>query len=55
MRERGDLAGLAGAAEDGATATESVAACICQGLRRLNAIASCLHVGIDVQPVRNTT
>jgi hypothetical protein len=48
MRERGDLAGFAGAADDGATATESVAACICQGLWRLNAIASCLHVRVEV-------
>jgi hypothetical protein len=40
MRGRGDLTGLAAAgADDGATATESVAACICHELRRLYAIA----------------
>jgi hypothetical protein len=42
MRARGDLAGLApvaaDAADEGATATESVAACICRGLRRQFAI-----------------
>jgi len=42
MRERGDLTGLAaagaGTADDGATATDSVAACICHELRRLYAI-----------------
>jgi hypothetical protein len=48
MRERGDLTGFAGAADGAATATESVAACICRGLWRLNAIASCLHVGVEV-------
>jgi hypothetical protein len=40
MRERGDLAGFTGASNDGATATESVAACICRWLRRQYAIAS---------------
>ena len=49
MRERGDLEGGlatagAGAAEEGATATDSVAACIWGGLRRQYAIAiHCLH------------
>src|SRR6185312_16937813 len=42
MRARGDFAGLApvaaDAADEGATATESVAACICRGLRRQFAI-----------------
>src|SRR5260370_38325086 len=40
MRERGDLAGFTGAGKDGATATDSVAACICPGLRRQYAIGS---------------
>ncbi len=46
MRERGDLAGLTAtgastvAAYSSATATESVAACICRGLRRQYAIES---------------
>src|ERR1700694_1369307 len=38
MRERGDLAAFAGAGEEGATATDSVAACICLELRRQYAI-----------------
>ena len=41
MRGRGDLAGFAGGtADEGATATDSVAACICGGLRRQYAIES---------------
>jgi hypothetical protein len=53
MRERGDLTGLAAAgagptiaaADLAATATESVAACICRGLRRQYAIefAALIH------------
>jgi len=39
MRVRGDLSDFTGAGDDGATATESVAACICQELRRLYAIS----------------
>src|ERR1700694_316696 len=38
MRERGDLSGFTGTGNEGATATESVAACICPGLRRQYAI-----------------
>src|SRR5438034_6142756 len=41
MRGRGDLAPFSSACDDeGATATESVAACICRGLRRQYAIGS---------------
>jgi len=40
MRERGDLPGRGGGADDGATATVSVAACIWGGLRRRYAINS---------------
>lgn len=39
MRDRGDLAGFAATGEEGATATESVAACICLDLRRQYAIS----------------
>src|SRR5713226_4045748 len=39
MRERGDLTDFTGAGDDGATATESVAACICHALRRLYGIS----------------
>jgi hypothetical protein len=40
MRGRGDLTGFTGAGDDdGATATESLAACICHALRRLYAIS----------------
>jgi hypothetical protein len=39
MRERGDFA-RSTTGEAGATATESVAACICRGVRRQNAIES---------------
>ena len=38
MRERGDFGGLTATAEEGATATDSVAACICPRLRRQYAI-----------------
>jgi hypothetical protein len=38
MRGRGDLTGFTGTGGDCATATESVAACICHALRRLYAI-----------------
>src|ERR1700675_4557057 len=38
MRERGDLAAFTGTGEEGATATDSVAACICLELRRQYAI-----------------
>ncbi len=40
MRGRGDLAVLTGADDDGATATDSVEACICGWLRRQYAIGS---------------
>jgi hypothetical protein len=40
MRDRGDLAGLTDTGAEGATATESVAACICLELRRQYAIGS---------------
>ncbi len=41
MRGRGDLVPFSSAGDDeGATATESVAACICRGLRRQYAIGS---------------
>src|SRR4051812_7404081 len=49
MRERGDLTGFTGAADDGATATESVAACICNRLWRRYAIGSVAFIyGPDV-------
>jgi hypothetical protein len=38
MRGRGDFTGFAATAEEGATATDSVAACICPRLRRQYAI-----------------
>src|SRR5258705_10328625 len=38
MRERGDLTAFTVAGDEGATATESVAACICPRLRRQYAI-----------------
>src|SRR5467141_5175160 len=60
MRGRGDLTGLTGAGGDGAATTESVAACICSRMWRLNAIELCLHVrvGCDrltIQPMRSQT
>ena len=39
MRERGDRAGFAGSGVASATTAESVAACICRGVRRQYAIA----------------
>jgi hypothetical protein len=44
------LASFTGTETDGATATESVAACICRGLRRQYAIDHCLHVRAGIQP-----
>jgi hypothetical protein len=40
MRERGGFTAFTGAGDEGATATESVAACICPRLRRQYAIES---------------
>jgi hypothetical protein len=55
MPERGDLSGLAdlgaaGKADAGATATESVAACICPGFRRQYAIESLPLCGLRTRP-----
>ena len=54
MPARGDLAGLAavaaGAAGEGATATESVAACICRVVRRQLAMDHCLRAGHGSRP-----
>jgi hypothetical protein len=54
MRERDDLTVLAtmgaGTADGGATATESVAACICLGLRRQYAIESLPSHGPRMRP-----
>src|SRR6266852_8763102 len=60
MRGRGDLTDLTGAGGDGAATTESVAACICSRMWRLDAIELCLHVwaGCDrltIQPMRSQT
>jgi hypothetical protein len=44
MRERGDLAAFTGAGNEGATATDSVAACICLELRRQYAMGSLPHL-----------
>src|SRR6202163_4295594 len=56
MRERGDLAGFTGTAAGGATATESVAACICRGLRRQYAIESLpSRADLEIGPGLDTT
>src|SRR5712691_6348402 len=60
MRGRGDLTDFTGEGGDGAATTESVAACICNRMRRLDAIELRLHVraGCDrltIQPMRSQT
>jgi hypothetical protein len=51
MRDRGDLAGFTGTAAGGATATDSVAACICRGLRCQYAIESLPSLRADADPL----
>jgi hypothetical protein len=56
MRERGGFTAFTGPGDEGATATESVAACICPRLRRQYAIESLPSpAGLEGRPLHDGT